>query len=343
MVSDLKLATSHTLEFTGERYLTEVGGDIELEHMHRYMFCRDVVSEKVVLDIACGEGYGSHFISEFAKTVIGMDVSQEAVEHAKRKYVKENLKFEVGECQSIPLEDNSVDVVVSFETIEHHDKHVEMISEIKRVLCSNGILIISSPNKLEYTDKRNYQNEFHVKELYREEFLSLLSSSFKNTQVFGQRIVFSSVVASESNRFQTSFSNINAVNVAPSAKLENPMYFIAISSNEDIPNIENSLLEQDLDKSSLSIELSDVRKNSDAQIEYRNELIKIVKSDLDRHVAIVDALNADLSAANADLSAARGELSTVKTNLCAIKHQMNSRKFLIRRILRLTFRKRSQT
>ena len=329
MVSDLKSATTQTLEFTGERYLTEVGGDIELEHMHRYMFCRDVVSEKVVLDIACGEGYGSHFISNFAKTVIGMDVSQEAVKHAKAKYVKANLKFEVGECQSIPLEDSSVDVVVSFETIEHHNKHIEMISEIKRVLRPNGILLLSSPNKLEYTDKRNYQNQFHVKELYREEFVSLLSSSFKNTQVFGQRIVFGSVVISESSRFQTNFSNINAVDVAPSARLENPMYFIAISSNEDIPNIENSLLEQDLDKSSLSMELSDVRKNSDAQIEYRNELIKIVKSDLDRHVAIVDALNTDLSASNADLS--------------TIKDQMNSRKFLIRRILRLTFRKRSQT
>jgi len=62
------------------------------------------------------------------------------------------------------------DLVVSFETIEHHDEHEQMLAEVKRVLKPDGMAIISSPDKAIYTDKPEYHNSFHVKELYREEF-----------------------------------------------------------------------------------------------------------------------------------------------------------------------------
>jgi 2-polyprenyl-3-methyl-5-hydroxy-6-metoxy-1,4-benzoquinol methylase len=63
--------------------------------------------------------------------------------------------------------------VVSFETLEHHDKHDEMFLEIKRILRPGGLLLMSTPEKLFYTDLPNVQNEFHVKELYLEEFRDL--------------------------------------------------------------------------------------------------------------------------------------------------------------------------
>ena len=166
------------LEWTGERYLPEIGGTIALEHIHRYLMARELAKDKEVLDIACGEGYGSAMLAEIAHHVSGVDISAEAVAHATGKYRKENLQFLVGSCAAIPLPDDSIDLVVSFETIEHHDQHQEMMQEIKRVLRPDGALIISSPDKYEFTDIGQQGTHYHVKELYRREFEELLESFF---------------------------------------------------------------------------------------------------------------------------------------------------------------------
>ncbi len=171
-------AIKKELSWTGERYIPEVQGEIELEHTHRYLLAKKISENKRVLDIASGEGYGSALLAEVATSVIGVDISAEAIDHASKKYTSKNLRFILGSCTNIPLDDNSIDVVVSFETIEHHDKHHEMMREIKRVLTPNGILFISSPDKLEYSDKFNYKNPFHIKELYRNEFEDLLKKYF---------------------------------------------------------------------------------------------------------------------------------------------------------------------
>jgi SAM-dependent methyltransferase len=73
----------------------------------------------------------------------------------------------VGSATSIPAADASIDVAISFETLEHIREQDEFIAELHRVLKPDGVLLISCPNKAEYTDKRGTQNEFHVKELYR--------------------------------------------------------------------------------------------------------------------------------------------------------------------------------
>ena len=72
------------MEFTGERFLPTLSGEIRHEHLHRYAWCRRLVGGKKVLDIACGEGYGSAMLARDALSVIGMDISAEAVEHAAR-------------------------------------------------------------------------------------------------------------------------------------------------------------------------------------------------------------------------------------------------------------------
>jgi len=92
-----------------------------------------------------------------------------------------------GSCSKIPLLDGTVDLVVSFETIEHHDEHEQMLAEIKRFSKPNGMVIVSSPDKAIYTDKPDYHNRFHVKELYREEFEALFRTRFKNVVSLGRR------------------------------------------------------------------------------------------------------------------------------------------------------------
>ncbi|GAB3993169.1 hypothetical protein GCM10028807_27760 [Spirosoma daeguense] len=223
--------TVNQMEFTGERYIPEMSGEIAYEHMNRYYFVINQldITNKVVLDIASGEGYGTRLLSDHAEHVYGVDISDDAVSHAKVKYKKNNLTFLVGDAISIPIQSNSIDVVVSFETIEHIDKHQSMIDEIKRVLKKDGVLIISSPDKLHYTDLNDSVNHFHVKELYYEEFKSLMNNNFKKSLFFSQKIFAGSVIAldEEHNQYQKPLI-IDRTGTKTSFE---PKYNIAIGTN----------------------------------------------------------------------------------------------------------------
>ena len=177
-----------------ERIETHIYNDNTIEHLHRYAFAAPYTAGKTVLDIASGEGYGSHLLSAYAARVYGMDISAEAVKNAAEKYKKENLQFRCSSADKIDLPDHSVDVVVSFETIEHHDRHIEMMNEIKRVLVPGGILIISTPDKKYYTDIPGHRNPWHIKELYKDEFENLIKKYFVHTFFYAQNITRSSVI-----------------------------------------------------------------------------------------------------------------------------------------------------
>src|SRR3954471_14002428 len=148
------------MEFTGERFVPGTRGNIELEHLHRYLQAGEIAAGKVVLDIASGEGYGSAMLANSAARVIGVDISAAAVYHAADRYKKENLEYKVGSCADIPVPDASVDMVVSFETLEHHDQHEQMMREFKRVLRPAGVVLISSPDKDHYSVAPNYSNPY---------------------------------------------------------------------------------------------------------------------------------------------------------------------------------------
>lgn len=183
------------LNFTGERFIPTETGEIRYEHMHRYGWVQSLCAGRDVLDIACGEGYGSALLAKIANSVVGVDISNEAVEHARQRYATQtNLRFIQGSATAIPLEDASVDVAVSFETLEHLAEQEEMLGELRRVLKPSGILIISSPNKKVYSDERNYVNEFHVKELYFDELNALLCRFFSANRYFAQRFLTASAL-----------------------------------------------------------------------------------------------------------------------------------------------------
>jgi ubiquinone/menaquinone biosynthesis C-methylase UbiE len=135
------------MAFTGERFTSAESGQIEIEHIHRYFLARHFCRGKDVLDIASGEGYGAALLSQVASSVIGVDVADEAVEHAARNYIRDSLSFRKGDGSQLPISDSSVDVVVSFETIEHLYDHQRFLSEIRRVLRPGGLLILSCTNR----------------------------------------------------------------------------------------------------------------------------------------------------------------------------------------------------
>lgn len=190
------------MDFTGERFIPgDTEKELEIEHMQRYELLQDFVKGKRVLDAACGEGYGSLMLSNTAQLVQGIDISSESILNAQMNYCRENLGFVTGSIDSLPFEDNSFDIVVSFETLEHVNEETQLhfLQEVRRVLTFDGTLIISTPNKKFYSDITNYSNPFHVKELYEDEFIHLLNSFFENIKIASQRFEVVSIVDSHNN------------------------------------------------------------------------------------------------------------------------------------------------
>ncbi len=183
------------LPFTGERFTPECAGGIWYEHWHRYVLARSWVAGKTVLDAACGEGYGSAFLSQVAGQVTGVDLSATAIAHARNRYgANRNLDYLEASATKLPLPDASMDVVVSFETIEHLQEQEAMLAEFRRVLRPDGFLILSAPNRLVYSDEKNYRNEHHVREHSRGELDALLSPVFPKSVWYAQRLQFNSVL-----------------------------------------------------------------------------------------------------------------------------------------------------
>lgn len=224
---------SGELEFTGERFIPGTRGEIWVEHWHRYHFAARWARGRRVLDVACGEGYGAALLALGAAHVTGVDVSPASIEHAQRTYAgASNLEFVAGSCTHLPVASASFDVVVSFETLEHIHEHEAFLAEIARVLSPDGVLLLSCPNRLEYSDRRAFANEFHVKELYREELAALLAARFPETSWYGQRPSFFSVIAAEgsASRAGALLEVAEADPARATAALASPLYFIVIAS-----------------------------------------------------------------------------------------------------------------
>lgn len=227
------------MEFTGERFVPQVEGDIRLEHLHRYLAARSIVAGKRVLDIACGEGYGSELMAGTALEVTGVDVDEESIEHARQAYKKSNLRFVRGDITAIPLGDASVDVVVSFETIEHLSDHRRMMLEVKRVLAPNGVLVLSSPDRREYSDVPRYKNPYHIRELYVSELKALLSQHFKASTLYGQRVHYGSVLmpVNDLTATITNYRDGEDGDLVEGSGLPNPVYIIAVASDGPLPDL----------------------------------------------------------------------------------------------------------
>ena len=231
------------LKATGERFIPEAyHGEIAAEHYHRYLFARELVADRDVLDIACGQGYGSALMASTARRVTGVDVAIEVIHYARKTYnTNERLSFLVGEATHIPLPDASVDVVVSFETIEHIVEHAEMMREIKRVLRPDGMLIMSSPDKYRYSVLTGYTNPFHTKELFADEFAAMIGTYFTYVALGGQRSMFGSgLFFLEGNTAALSFER-NGDGFETAAGIPAAMYCIAVASDAPLPTLFNGV------------------------------------------------------------------------------------------------------
>lgn len=224
----------------GERMIPEFHKNnlFYTEHLQRYNQTRDIVKGKTVLDIASGSGYGTKIISKYAKKVYGVDISHMAVNYARKNYSAKNIEYMTGSGINIPIGDKSVDVVTTFETIEHIDDYESFIKEIKRVLKPDGLVIISTPNDLEYGEG----NHFHIHEFEYSELMILINKYFKNTKSYFQSTWRSVLMGEVKDHESSSLDNINLINTDPLKDLDKTLYFYIICSNRSISeNIEKSI------------------------------------------------------------------------------------------------------
>ena len=180
--------TSPTLPFTGERIVPgQVSQPLFREHEARYIFASGFVKDKVVLDVACGTGIGTHYLLKVgAQSCLGLDIDGRAIDYARAAY--KGCCFTQCDARNLCVPDESVDVVVSFETIEHLENQLRFLQECNRVLRPGGILICSTPNRTLHRWAR--RNPFHVRELTIDEFADLFKVVFANVQLYAQNNKF---------------------------------------------------------------------------------------------------------------------------------------------------------
>lgn len=311
------------LEFTGERFLPGVPGDIAYEHWHRYAFAQRFVAGRRVLDAACGEGYGTALLARAAAQAIGLDVDPAAVEHARTAYAgRANLRFEPGSVAAIPLPDASVDVITSFETIEHlpADDQPRMLAEFARVLAPGGLLVISSPNRRRYSDARHYANPFHLHELYRTEFARLLDADFAHQRWFHQSALLASAVWSEvPGGIVEAWTGDGRDAVA--MPVPEAMYFVVVAgrSAEALPGVLASLsVYADEDDSEMKraeanaaevLRLDALLRGRDQMIAYRDHIVVERDAQLAERNAQFAERDAQLAERNAQLVSRNAQLA----------------------------------
>lgn len=171
----------------GERLYVDEGNVSKAslrEHMVRYVVASRY-AKGIVLDAACGSGYGSNILAKVCDGVIALELNDHAIGYAAAKGEK-NVYFAKADLNGrLPLYDCDFDLIASFETLEHIENQEMLLREFKRVLKHDGRLIISSPDK-DVTQRAGFHNPFHVKELTKQEFIAALSKDFVIEKMYGQ-------------------------------------------------------------------------------------------------------------------------------------------------------------
>jgi SAM-dependent methyltransferase len=266
------------LVFTGERFIPHQTDPIlALEHYHRYCFASRLVQNKIVLDMACGEGYGSAFLSKYADAVVGIDGDSAAVDHAQKKYSSiPNLRFETGRCEDSPADSHGFDMVVAFELLEHLDlgDQARFLENVRRVLKQDGMFIVSSPDRNEYAEAHQSRNEFHKHEMTLPELRQFLGGYFPHVHLCAQRVLSLSALWQLEGWKGAPFSFFSRKDlleeIPAGESFSPPLYIIALCSDSPLPD--NALTESN--SFYLDISNSDLTKLSRWAEQLNSEILK---------------------------------------------------------------------
>jgi len=197
------------------------------EHLVRYELAKSYSQGKVVLDVACGSGYGSYLLADKAEKVWAIDINQEALALAEKKYQHPKIKFLADDVEILSkVGDKMIDLAVSFETIEHLKNPDNYLEQLKRVLKTDGLALISTPNRQVFGQK----NPWHLREYTKEDFSQILAKYFKNVVILEQFNALASVIGDSTDGRVLVGKNKQA------------LYFVALASDVEINLPKNSFV-----------------------------------------------------------------------------------------------------
>jgi ubiquinone/menaquinone biosynthesis C-methylase UbiE len=180
------------LEKTSERVVPDYYKSVAeyliyLRHLFAYQFgVREIPENSYVLEIGCGEGYGTSLLSKHVDKIVALDVDENTVKHAMLKYKTDNCNYKLYDGYTLPFDINIFDAVISYQVIEHVDDDYNFISEIFRVLKERGIFLVSTPNRTwRLKPGQKPWNKYHVREYCNDDFRTLLQKKFDNVQILG--------------------------------------------------------------------------------------------------------------------------------------------------------------
>jgi 2-polyprenyl-3-methyl-5-hydroxy-6-metoxy-1,4-benzoquinol methylase len=176
------------LALTGERTLPDVPEENYWyrRHLVVYEWIRERVAGLKVIDMACGEGYGSAVLGGRAAEVVGVDANPEAHDHARLRYTAGNVRFARDLVETF---DEPADAVVFLQTIEHVQNPDEVLERFKALVAGSAapVVVVSTPNVLTLAPEgaEKSENPWHVKEYRPEEFRALCAAHFASVEVYG--------------------------------------------------------------------------------------------------------------------------------------------------------------
>ena len=175
------------LALTGERTLPDVPAENYWyqRHLVVYEWIAERVAGRRVVDLACGEGYGSAVLAAGgAATVVGVDANPEAHEHARLRYTGERVSFQRALIEGWKGE---VDTVVFLQTIEHVRDPDAVLAQLRGLVGADGVAYVSTPNVLTLAPAgaERSGNPWHVREYRAHEFRALCERHFAGVQLLG--------------------------------------------------------------------------------------------------------------------------------------------------------------
>jgi SAM-dependent methyltransferase len=313
-------------EFTGERVIPgRVEDNLFNEHLARYRFTSHLVHELgltgAFLDAGCGAGYGAAELAKSRAQVLGIDVSPDAIAHARDNYgADSNLRFEQASCTAIPAADSAFRLITAFEVIEHLPDWREFLAEARRVLEPSGLFLVSTPNRLYYAESRQKAgpNPFHVHEFTEEEFHSELAAVFPRVKILLQNHV-------EGIAFSGAGAEGAALDISGrTGEPSSAHFFLAVCGKEDLPRVARfvfvpetgnvlqtrerhiALLEGEVQQKNQWIasektageRMRDKVRGLETELEEHNRWAQQANQEADRRAKLVAELQAELSRSN---------------------------------------------
>ncbi|MBI2424589.1 MAG: glycosyltransferase [Candidatus Hydrogenedentes bacterium] len=343
----VSLERGERMEYTGERCIPGKRGLelLEFEHRVRYALALEYAQGRDALDLATGAGYGASMLAEFARSVVGTDISGEAVEYARNSFGRSNVNFI---CADLCADDFIARVkevhpepfqcITAFEIVEHINEPLRLFRIAQELLSEDGVFLVSTPN-IDYPFELDNQNPHHVTEYSRDTFGQLLRDTFPHVLIQPQQIHLLTTIG-------TGTGNLADVREWRSYGHDHAKFFVAVcaKAEEAIGRGWAGLITSDAHLKFLQLKLKEVRtdqavkgrhiKTLESHLQDLSEgktgiTLEQLQAQVNESKAVtlelmaVKCENATLKAANESL---KGELDGVKLAGASLKGELDAMK-----------------